>query len=208
MPDRIRSDVTAGSSESARALGGMGATPRRGSRSSLRRDRPRAASCVDGSAFASQPVLDDGLQDVMLPAAAPAGAPAAAPAGGAPSVPPSPPTEQPPVDPPLRASDAAAQLVNGNAAPWKAMSTIAPNAGRTAQMMEKQQLALQQELEQARKSIVASRYGQIENRGPRDSIKVQQRSAHSTYSYLMRQRKAHEASLRRQQTFERNYVTR
>lgn len=85
------------------------------------------------------------------------------------------------------------------------IAKVAPAAARTAQMIEQQHLALQEELSKARQAIVGSRYGQIENRGPIDGVRVQQRSAHATYNYLMRQRKAHEATTRRREAFDRNY---
>ena len=99
----------------------------------------------------------------------------------------------------------ARQALDSDAAIWKGIAKVAPNASHQARVIERQHLALQQELAHTRNAIVGSKYGQIQDRGPDGGIRVQQRSAHATYSYLMRQRKAQEATLRRQEAFDRNF---
>lgn len=73
---------------------------------------------------------------------------------------------------------------------WKQMESVAPNTRKPARMMEKQQRKLRKDLRDTRKAIVKGDFGHINVRIPDQTERVQQRTSHATYTYMMRQRKA------------------
>ena len=85
---------------------------------------------------------------------------------------------------------------------WQGISEVAPNATIPAQLIEMQHELLRDDLRAVGGAVRASRYGLIAGREPSSEQRVQQRTAHATYSYLMRQRRAREAELSRRGAWE------
>lgn len=88
---------------------------------------------------------------------------------------------------------------------WKGMSEVAPRAGKPARMMEKQQKKMRKELAEVRKGIIKGNYGHIDVRIPSATERVQQRTSHATYTYMMRQRKARQEFEARRAAWETNF---
>ena len=88
---------------------------------------------------------------------------------------------------------------------WQNIGGIAPNAEHQFEQIEAKHVELRNELARTRSAITRSKYGQIEHPGPSPNIRVQHRTAHATYSYMMRQRKARDLGMRQQETFRENY---
>ena len=72
--------------------------------------------------------------------------------------------------------------------------------------MEKQQKALKKDLSAMRKAMVQGNYGAVDVRLPTKEERVQQRTSHATYSYMMRQRKGREEELKRRAAWESSFV--
>ena len=88
---------------------------------------------------------------------------------------------------------------------WKAMSEVTPKAGKPARMIDRQQKKMRKDLAEVRKGIIKGNYGHIDVRIPTATERVQQRTSHATYSYMMRQRKARQEFEARRAAWETNF---
>ena len=203
MPDRIRSTVSTGASNSSLVPSvadvSSVATPMQYSghvfrdiTGSSRRTQTfspasyRHRSPPDSAAFYTK-TLDDDDDSTCDPSATPRAEEVANAPGEAASLVP----------------DSDHQLALQDRVPaWQGISEVAPNATIPAQLIEMQHELLRDDLRAVGGAVRASRYGLIAGREPSSEQRVQQRTAHATYSYLMRQRRAREADLRRRESWE------
>lgn len=118
----------------------------------------------------------------------------------------------PPRSPPAAPGGEAPRLLDDieqlDAPVWHGISTVAPNAEKSAKLIEEQHNVLRRNLRATRDAVLESRFGQIQLRGPSDHQRVQQRTAHATYSHMMRKNKARDEQFRRNLDFERRFSVR
>ena len=92
---------------------------------------------------------------------------------------------------------AGAHMGESTSQVWRSIADAAPGACAFASTMDMQQRILRKSLRSARHNILGSRYGQFAERQPTMDERIQQRSQHATYAFMMRQRRARDAELQR-----------
>lgn len=218
MPERMRTMVSGGSASNARSSVHlrrntmMETRPRSRPRPSLRSTVPSGvradvgvaqASAAFGSKSLDDDVKDEGGLHTRYPAFRPPDSPecggssAGETKGGS--------SRQGPGPAPISSAGVRPEELDPV---WKKVGEIAPNAMFHAEQIETKHLELRADLARTRDAIQKSKFGQIEHSGASPDMRVQQRTAHATYSYLMRQRKARDLGQKQQDAWKENYVMR